>query len=493
MDIVAGKNGSFFVVTDMIDTDTSKKLANISFDEFGRYNAWPTMKKISHMSEAEYVEKNGLKLEILQKFDRFREAVDYKATQDLLFFIENEGGREQIEDRRGTSLINPENFKNGFLHPAPRELSGMITDSFEIKDQDVPRMLKSLGIVIVRSVISYFVKWNSVTYKVDVIPSSKDARKGAFNGDEITIGENCYIFQSDDWRHIKKIEYRFNQEKISRKTSWFRFDKPEDEIFEDVLKKVCKDSLKCLIYNELYKKYLSLKQEKADYRGIFIHEFHHLRNKILFENRCLKPNTKALLAPDMYYILVEDERSAHLAAAIDHINQYWHDHNWEKLLKVEPCFEILAFRSESERNRLLVNLDFVTNAKLKYWTENDLDDHFSKILHRIPILHNYCSVAKGIDNDRKEYLRMRSMLYSFWIYDPFSQRYYMKRLDKYIKIDIPVTTDVSEKIIARSQSFIERKLKSKELLVIKYGFSDDQIRKAANIYDTRWRIKRDKN
>ena len=87
MDIVAGKNGSFFVVTDIIDTDTSKKLANISFDEFGRYNAWPTMKKISHRSEAEYVEKNGLKLEILQKFDRFREAVDYKATQDLLFFI----------------------------------------------------------------------------------------------------------------------------------------------------------------------------------------------------------------------------------------------------------------------------------------------------------------------------------------------------------------------------------------------------------------------
>jgi len=489
MDVVAGKNGSFFVVTDNIDTDTSKKLADISFDEFGRYNAWSTMKKIARINSAEYAAKKSLRLDILEKFDRFAEAVDYKATQDLLYFIETESGRGQVANERSTLQINPDNFKNGFLHPAPREVSGLVTDSFHIKNDDVPKMLKAMGVSIVRSVISHFVKWNSVTYKVDVIPAAPDARKGAFNGAEIVVGENCYVFQSDDWRHIKKIEYLFNKEKADRKNSWFRMEKPDEEIFAGVLKKVCKDAKQQTICNALYQKYVELKEQRANYRSIFIHEFHHLRNKILLENRCLKPNVKALLAPDMYFILVEDERSAHLASTIDRINVYWHDHDWEELLKDEPCFEILASRSEAERNRLLLNLDFVTNAKLKYWTENSLEAHYKKIMHRMPWLHGYCSVAKGIDDSRREYLLMRSMLYSFWVYNPFSQRYKMVRLDKHIKIDIPADGEMPQSIINRAQSFLGKKTAARDMLGMKYGIGGDLIRKAANIYDAQWRIK----
>lgn len=489
MDVVTGKNGSFFVVTNNIDTDTTKKLADISFDEFDRYNAWSTMKKIARINSAEYAAKKSLRLDILEKFDRFAEAVDYKATQNLLYFIETESGREQVANERNTLQINPDNFKNGFLHPAPREVSGLITDSFQIKDADVPRMLKNMGISITRSVISHFVKWNNVTYKVDVIPAAPDARKGAYNGSEIVVGENCYVFQSDDWRHIKKIEYHFNKEKTDRKNSWFRMEKPDDEIFAGVLKRVCKDARQQTICSALYQKYVELKELRANYRSIFIHEFHHLRSKVLIENRCLKPDVKALLAPDMYYILVEDERAAHLAATIDRINIYWHDHDWEQLLKDEPCFEILASRSEAERNRLLLNLDFVTNAKLKHWTENSLELHYKKIMHRMPWLHSYCSVAKGIDEDRREYLLMRSMLYSFWVYNPFSQRYKMVRLDKYIKIDIPADGEMPQTIISRAQSFIDKKKGARDMLGIKYGISLDLIRKAANIYDAQWRIK----
>lgn len=489
MDVVAGKNGSFFVVTGNIDTDTSKKLADISFDEFARYNAWSTMKKIARISSAEYAEKKSLRLDILEKFDRFAEAVDYKATQDLMYFIETENGREQVANERSTLQINPDNFNNGFQHPAPREVSGLITDSFQIKNSDVPKMLKKIGVSIKRSVISHFVKWNNVTYKVDVIPATPDARKGGFNGAEIVVGENCYVFQSDDWRYIKKIEYLFNKEKTDRKNSWFRIEKPDEEVFDRVLKKVCKDAKQQTVYRALYQKYTELVEIRTNYRGIFVHEFHHLRNKLLIENRCLKPDVKALLAPDMYYILVEDERSAHLAATIDRINVYWHDHDWDKLLSDEPCFEILASRSEAERNKLLLNLDFVTNAKLKYWTENSLALHYKKIMHRMPWLHCYCSVAKGIDETRKEYLLMRSMLYSFWVYNPFSQRYKMMRLDKYIKIDIPADDEMPQMIINRAQSFLDRKCGARDMLGIKYGISDTLICRAANIYDTQWRIK----
>ncbi|MBR1649333.1 MAG: hypothetical protein IJ689_07045 [Alphaproteobacteria bacterium] len=491
MDIIAGKNGSFFVVNGNIDTDTVRKLSGISFEEFSRYNAWETMKKISHLSMAEYAAKNALRPDILEKFDRFSDAVDYKATQDLMFFIENENAHGESENDRDVRIIAPENFKNDFMVQTPREVSGLITDSVEIKNSDVPQMLKSIGTSISRSTISHFVKWNDITYKVDVIPSSTNSRKGAFNSREILIGENCYIFNADDWQYIKDIEYGVKKELKSRQNSWFRREKPEEEITNEIIKKICKNNRKQqIIYTALYKKYQEIKEMRSDYRGIFVHEFHHLKNKILLENRCLKPNTKTLQPEDMYYILAEDERSSHLAVCVDHLNQYWFNHNWETLLRREPCFEIIKDRSESERNRLLANLDFVTNAKLKHWTENHLEAHISKLIHRLPDFMLNCSVAKGLDSKRTEYLLMRSMIYSFRVYNPARQRYKITRLDKYIKIDIPTYQEVLDNIIARARSFIERKCGAKDMLKIKYGFSDKQIKKAAVIYDSALRIKR---
>ena len=47
MDIVAGKNGSFFAVKGYVGEDIKSSLANITFADYGRYNADETMKKIS--------------------------------------------------------------------------------------------------------------------------------------------------------------------------------------------------------------------------------------------------------------------------------------------------------------------------------------------------------------------------------------------------------------------------------------------------------------
>lgn len=128
-----------------------------------------------------------------------------------MFFIETETNREQIDSDRNITEIDPNNFQNGFLHPAPRELSGLLTDALEIEDANVPQLLKRTGIPIVRSVIQHFIKWNDITYRVDVIPGSKDAVKSAFNGKELIIGENCYIFHNDDWTNIKKLSMNLRE------------------------------------------------------------------------------------------------------------------------------------------------------------------------------------------------------------------------------------------------------------------------------------------
>ncbi len=492
MDVVAGKNGSFFVVKREVDAWTAAKLAEISFDEFCRYNAWSTMKKISKLNGQQYAAQNSLQFYTLENFERIAADVDFKATQDLVFFIETEVGREQLEDEFEIRIINSGNFKNAFAYPAPKEVAGVLTDPVVLRDKDIPPLLKKTGISIKRSVLSNFVKWNSVMYRVDISPATSEIKKISAHGSEIMIGEYCYIFNSDDWNYIKRIDNELNR-RMKAKKSWFVREKTPNEIFVEVIRKFCKDRKSQIMYSCLYKTYAELRDTHADYRSVMVHEYHHLKNRILLENRCLKPNSKALLAADCYYILVEDERSAHLAVTLDRIDRYWHDHDWDALARKEQCFAVLASRSEAERNRLLSNLDFVVNTKLKYWTDYNLDAHYEKLVQRLQWLLRFSSVAKGLDELRKEYVLMRSMLYSFRVYNPYTGKYKFVKLDKYIKIDIPVTGRVLANIIGKTQMFLDRKIGARNMLKIKYGIGDRLIRKAANVYDNNLRIKQVKN
>ena len=490
MDVIAGKAGSFFVVTGNVDRATVGKLAKISFDEFSRYNAWSTMKRFSKQTDWEYASQNSLDIEILNNFASFTKFVDLKATQDLAFFIEMEIGREQLEDDLEIRVVNPNNFKNGFAYTAPREVAGLLTDPVVLKDEDIPQLLKKTGISIKRTILSNFVKWNNVTYRVDVVPADRENKKITARGSEISIGEYCYVFNSDDWIYIKNIDKALKRNSGGQNKFLFWKNKTEEEFFEDVVKKVCKEKKNQIMYAALYKKYVELQGRRADYRSILVHEYHHVKNRILIENRCLKPNAKALQAADFYYLLVEDERSAHLAVTLDRIERYWHDRDWDSLARKEQCFAFLASRSEAERDKLLCNLDFVINTKLKHWTYYSLDAHYQKLAQRLPWLLKYSSVAKGIDERRKEYVLMRSMLYSFRLYNPFTKRYKFVCLDKYIKVNIPVSGQAMSNIIGKAQMFIDRKSNAKEMLKIKYGITDRMIKVAANIYDDNLRIKK---
>ena len=86
MDVVAGKGGNFFVVTGRVNNVILGMLSEISYDEFARYNAYSTMKKISRQSCAEYAAKNGLHERILENFFRLEEVIDYHATGSDVFY-----------------------------------------------------------------------------------------------------------------------------------------------------------------------------------------------------------------------------------------------------------------------------------------------------------------------------------------------------------------------------------------------------------------------
>lgn len=58
-------------------------------------------------------------------------------------------------------------------------------------------------------------------------------------------------------------------------------------------------------------------------------------------------------------------------------------------------------------------MEFVLNVKLKYWTEHELERHYPKFVGLLPALEARNSIAKGEDENRREYLLQRSLMYSF--------------------------------------------------------------------------------
>lgn len=487
MDVVAGKGGNFFVVTGRVNNVILGMLSEISYDEFARYNAYSTMKKISRQSCAEYAAKNGLHERILENFFRLEEVIDYHATQDLMYFIESEDSRDRSDSFDNDVVVDPANYSNGFLHAAPREVSGLVTDSFQIPEELVPRMLKSVGISIKRETLSHFVKWSSVTYKVDIVPARKQSYRSRFDNKSIAVVENCYVFEPDDWKNIKKIEQTFIKEKVKRKKSWFLKEKPDDVLLDDILHKLFKEK-ELIKYGALYAAYREIRRIRNDYIGSFIHSFHHFRNKILIDNRCLHPKSVALSAQDMYNILVEDERSAAFAVTVYRLSRYWQNGNWNELLSKEPCFAILAERPQEMRDNLLKNMEFVLNVKLKYWTEHELERHYPKFVGLLPALEARNSIAKGEDENRREYLLQRSLMYSFYIYNPDSGKFELHNLSRNIKIDIPADRYIQENIIKKAQYYIDRKRSAKRFLLIKGGISETLVRKAAVIFDAPRRL-----
>ncbi len=258
-------------------------------------------------------------------------------------------------------------------------------------------------------------------------------------------------------------------------------------MLEDILRKMFKD--KALIrYTALYHAYREIRKIRHDYAGIFIHEFHHLRNKVLVENRSLHPKSLALNAADLYNIQVEDERSASLAVTIFRLSRYWKNKSWNELLSKEPCFEVLKDRPQEVRENLLKNMEFVVNLKLKHWTENELERHYPKFVSNLPLIEARNSIAKGEDVERREYFRQRSVMYSFYIYNPDSGKFELRNLSRYIKIDIPVDGFVQENIIDKARYYIDRKKAAKRFLLAKDGISEALVKKAAVVFDAPRRL-----
>ena len=199
---------------------------------FGKYNAYSTMKKISRQSPAEYAAKNGLRQNIVENFFPSQEVIDYHATRDRCILL-NPKTVGNVRTVMTTMLVvNPANYNNGFCMPL-REVSGADYRFFS-NSRRFGAAFAEKRRHIVKETLSHFVKWNNITYKVDIAPARTQNYVSTFNNKSIIVVENCCVFQSDDWNIVKKIETEVYKKKSSPQKSWFLKEKPDDVLLEDI-------------------------------------------------------------------------------------------------------------------------------------------------------------------------------------------------------------------------------------------------------------------
>ena len=487
MDITAGKDGTFFVTKDDLNADIARELSEMTFKDFGHYVAWFTLQKISPQTCEQFAKKNNLKPEILKNFSAFNNAVYYKETEDLISFFEKDDNFRRFKKITCLKNDRKSNFANDFRYKVPKFSFGYIHDKFYLQNQEIPKFIKKAGITIKRISKTHLVQYNALTRKVHLLPTFDPDAKTINNENIIYFYENSYVFFPEDWKIIKQIDTEYAAQKPIQKTSWFPLKKNKNDIIAEIIKKIFPQA-QIEKYQSLYQKYDELRHFSTDYKSRFIYECHKMRNRILVEGRLRKLNNKKLLPEDTFTIIVENERSSHLALTFERINTYWHDRNFAKLCSSEPWLKPLENKKDTERDALLSDTKYIAQQKLQYWMENSYQKEYESLYNRALNLIDLSPITKEICGTKKELNLLLSMLYSFKIYNPTLQKYQIKHINVYSDQPIDISDQIKENLRKRYNDVSQRQTKALNFLKLRYGFSDELIKKATKIYNATLKI-----
>ena len=481
MEVIAARNGDFFIVKDNLAAETAAKLSNMTFEEFELYSAWDSLRNISSVTKEQFTAKNNLDINVLENFSLYGSQVYYKKTKDLRNFFEKDENYGLFRNTK-CSIKKLKDFQNGFANKIPKRNLDFIYDRFCLQDKDIPEYIKRIGSSIKRRINPHIILYNSITGSPHILPHNSPIPITFNQQNKIIVYENIYIFYPEDWQIIKQIRQYYKELKAKQKNSWVARLQGDNSLLNSAIKKVCTSPQQISKYQALYNQYLQLSLQRTDYYTPFIYECQKLRNRIMIESRLCKVNSKRLLPEDIFYIMIENERSANLSIMFQNINDYWLDGDIKKLFTSEPCLKILQNKDQTEIRSLLKNLDFLVSIKLQYWMKNLYFEYYNKILEQSLKLIELSPLSKDIDTQRTEYHIMRSMMYSLKVYNPDKKIYEIKKLDQYIKLPIPLKPKDKERLLKRQNNLIARQNRVKEFLKIKHGFSDELIKKANRIY-----------
>lgn len=325
-----------------------------------------------------------------------------------------------------------------------------INHSQLIQDDEVPNIIKNLGLSLRKENVYTHMEWNEK--EQDVILRDENGEETSFsnlgiaNDSEIVLYDEILCLSNKDYKTINSIISAIN-------------NKATSETSASILKKLPIGDIL------LYAKYTKYKNNCLSRKKVIFHELKHIKSQLLVENRELKPNSKRLSVEDIYRINVEDERSAYLEETMSSISQYLQKGKYEdfSMFTKEDSWLVKTLKQQSPQNieEKLCDYNYIVNETLKNWDNDYASKYHAPMIEHCTYQARSCPLSKEEDKNRSEFFLQRSIMYSTQVFNPKTKKHEIKDLSKFIKNDIEIDNKVVEDIINPCKKIIKNRKKDR--------------------------------
>ena len=317
---------------------------------------------------------------------------------------------------------------------------------YSISDSVVPEFIKNLGFTIEPEEVmtninvddpDFEEKFNKQKARMDVSSSHKRVR----------IFRNHYTFPPADYVRLKKLINSYNA--LSPKPDM-------DEYLS---------SLANIRDQKLFYVYSSEIEYLKNIETMLQHEFHHVKNRMVFNGMMNKPDVKRLTAENIYRLEVENERTAYLSETIECINRYLKGGNLSDYSAFDNfCADLpekIKNMTDSQKVAYLTDMDKVVNYALERFADKKrdwYDEHQFKSTTESSLLSQPMDVPEDLNGE--QYRLMRSAYYSIAVYNPATGKTETRNLSKYIapENDVQINSEQRRKIIWPAKRKLQDKL-----------------------------------
>ncbi len=222
--------------------------------------------------------------------------------------------------------------------------------------------------------------------------------------------------------------------------------------------------------------------------SVLFHELKHIKNGLLLLHRPYASDYKEPTEKEKYLLQVEEERTATFNSVNEILKRYLKSGNFQDFSMFSPEMDWLVKELKGKTPAQIKKLCYpptkLMNKVLTNWNNDKLDTYFDQFQRECDRI--CCdSLLIPTDTTGKEFKKQRSLMYTYEVYNPYTQKDEMIDLSPAIEADIPISRKVKQKIITPCE---EKRKKAKEEL---YALIPDQKTEilAANFSET---LKREK-
>lgn len=313
--------------------------------------------------------------------------------------------------------LNDVNYPSGVLN-----LRNTFHFNEQILDSTIPEVIKNLGVEIVAKDEVFDVKYDRLrgVYHIE----NYNSTQASVTDRNIKFFRKHLTFPPAEYQKICQFSRDYEQAKRLN-PSLLIFDYAEQKAI---------DNKELSLYNIYANRYMAIKAMDKS----LLHEFTHIKNKMLIRCLGLKSDSKRLSVENTYRLQVEDERSAYLSQVISSVNKYLKSSNPDDYNFFDFAGSSLVNKlktlSPSERFVYVSNPENLLKTSLDYYDRYQKDNYDKGQMHRnTPSYIDKLPLTYPEDSNGEYFNKLRSLMYRFKLYNPSTQREEEVNFARYIQ------------------------------------------------------------